>query len=187
LHEHLGALPAALPIVADKRRGRVGERAGQARVDAGRRGMTDMIDADIDRVLSDPIAQQLLNSRELARLAYTGADGSPRVVPIGFDAEDREIVMYSEPSTSKVKALARDPRVALTIDVGGTPSRALLLRGRAKIDIHEASIDNYLDCARRYVYASDWAGFEAGVRALYKTMARISLAPSWAKILDEKR
>jgi hypothetical protein len=61
----------------------------------------------------------LLESRELARLGYAGLDESPRVVPIGFVQQGIEIIVYSEPSTPKVKALRRDPRVALTIDVAG--------------------------------------------------------------------
>ncbi len=35
-------------------------------------------------LLEHPVAQQLLASRELARLAYTWTDGTPRVVPIWF-------------------------------------------------------------------------------------------------------
>jgi hypothetical protein len=38
---------------------------------------------DLSR-LKDPVAQQLLQSRIPARLAYTWEDGTPRVVPIGF-------------------------------------------------------------------------------------------------------
>ncbi|MDQ2997194.1 MAG: hypothetical protein M3R61_09095 [Chloroflexota bacterium] len=39
---------------------------------------------NIIQVLSDPLAQELLNSNIPARLAYTGPDGFPRVIPIGF-------------------------------------------------------------------------------------------------------
>ena len=36
------------------------------------------------RLLDDPIAQELLASTELGRLAYVAADGTPRVVPVGW-------------------------------------------------------------------------------------------------------
>jgi len=78
-----------------------------------------MTEAEIREVLTDPTARELLESRELARLGYAGPDESPRVVPIGFVQQGIEIIVYSEPSTPKVKALRRDPRVALTIDVAG--------------------------------------------------------------------
>ncbi len=43
---------------------------------------------DVD-LLQDPVAQQLLQSKSLAHLAYTWHDGTPRVVPIGFTGTDR--------------------------------------------------------------------------------------------------
>jgi hypothetical protein len=42
---------------------------------------------DIDVIrheLEQPGAQELLTTAPLLRLAYTGSDGTPRVVPIGF-------------------------------------------------------------------------------------------------------
>ena len=36
------------------------------------------------QLLDDPVAQELLGSQELARLAYSWLDGTPRVVPMGF-------------------------------------------------------------------------------------------------------
>jgi hypothetical protein len=35
-------------------------------------------------LLDDPVAQELLHSTNLARLAYTWRDGTPRVIPIWF-------------------------------------------------------------------------------------------------------
>ena len=39
---------------------------------------------DVTRVLGDPLAQELMQSSIPARLAYLGADGFPRAIPIGF-------------------------------------------------------------------------------------------------------
>jgi hypothetical protein len=38
---------------------------------------------DVTRVLSDPLAQELMRSSIPARLAYIGPDGSPRAIPSG--------------------------------------------------------------------------------------------------------
>jgi hypothetical protein len=38
---------------------------------------------DVTRVLSDPLAQELMRSSIPARLAYVGPDGFPRAIPIG--------------------------------------------------------------------------------------------------------
>jgi hypothetical protein len=34
------------------------------------------------------------------------------------------------------------------------------------------------------VFEDQWAAFEAQVRGLYKQMARITIRPTWAKVLD---
>ena len=39
---------------------------------------------DFAAELAKPIAQELLTSSIPARFAYTGLDGGPRVVPVGF-------------------------------------------------------------------------------------------------------
>jgi len=44
-------------------------------------------------VLNDEVAQELLHSQELAKLAYNWTDGTPRVVPIWFHWDGQEIVM----------------------------------------------------------------------------------------------
>jgi hypothetical protein len=134
--------------------------------------------------MADRFARELLGSRSLARLAYTAVDGSPRAIPIGFAAADGRVCFYTEPSTPKVQALRRDPRVAVTIDVQGPPPRVLLLRGRVELDTRKEHIDRFLEMSRRGTYADEWDAFEAGVRALYDEMTEISLVPDWAKVLD---
>ena len=52
--------------------------------------------------LNDPVAQELLHSTNLARLAYTWRDGTPRVVPIWFHWDGEAIVLGSPPNAPKV-------------------------------------------------------------------------------------
>ena len=68
------------------------------------------------QVLNDPIGQTLLNGDYLVRLAYTGLDGNPRVIPIGQYWNGAQIVICTAPSAPKVRALAKNAKVALTID-----------------------------------------------------------------------
>lgn len=138
---------------------------------------------EIRQCFADPIARELLGTA-VARLAYSARDGSPRVIPIGFAFDEDRIHMYSDPTAPKYKALAGDPRVALTIDTPGSPQRVLLVRGVASVDVDPKYIDDYLDECRRHVDSEAWSGFEAGVRGLYRTMGRITVTPHWVKILD---
>jgi nitroimidazol reductase NimA-like FMN-containing flavoprotein (pyridoxamine 5'-phosphate oxidase superfamily) len=82
-------------------------------------------------LLNDPVASALVKSVNPARLAYTWMDGSPRVVPIWFHWTGDQFVLGTPPKAPKLKTLAADPRVALTIDDTAWPPGVLLVRGRA--------------------------------------------------------
>ena len=53
--------------------------------------------------LDDPVAAALLEGPNLARLAYTGLDSRPRVVPIWFTLLDGDIVMITGPKAAKAR------------------------------------------------------------------------------------
>jgi nitroimidazol reductase NimA-like FMN-containing flavoprotein (pyridoxamine 5'-phosphate oxidase superfamily) len=82
------------------------------------------------RLLNSQVAQRLLASKELARLAYVAADGTPRVFPMLFHWTGTEVVL-STFGGAKVRALRVRPDVAITIDAASTPPEVLLIRGRA--------------------------------------------------------
>jgi hypothetical protein len=86
-------------------------------------------------LLNDPVASALVKSVNPARLAYTWMDGSPRVVPIWFHWSGDQFVLGTPPKAPKLKTLAADPRVALTIDDTAWPPGVLLVRGRAGIEL----------------------------------------------------
>ncbi|MDU0314910.1 pyridoxamine 5'-phosphate oxidase family protein [Phycicoccus sp. M110.8] len=135
-------------------------------------------------VLAKPIAQELLTGPHLARLAYTGLDGAPRVVPIGFLWNGTQVDMWTVPGSAKVRALAADPRVALTIDTAGMPPRVLLLRGTAELTTIEGIPEGYLAAAPKAVPADQLEQWEAGVRALYDSMVQVRVTPTWATLHD---
>jgi hypothetical protein len=58
-------------------------------------------------LLRDPVAQQLLQSKFPAHLAYTWREGTPRVVPIGFHWNGAEIVLAIAPDAPKTSAPVR--------------------------------------------------------------------------------
>ena len=90
---------------------------------------------DVIRVLNDPLAQELLHSPIPARLAYTGTDGFPRVIPIGYLWNGAQFIVCTAPITPKVRALEKNPKVALTIDTNTQPPHVLLVRGTAAIAV----------------------------------------------------
>jgi hypothetical protein len=52
-------------------------------------------------LIHDPVAQELLQSKAPAHLAYTWRDGTPRVVPIGFHWNGQEIVLATAPDAPR--------------------------------------------------------------------------------------
>ena len=140
---------------------------------------------DVIEVLDKPISQELLGSSIPARLAYTGLDGDPRVVPVAFHWNGAQLVVCSVPTMAKVRALERNPRVAITIDTQDQwPPRVLLVRGAARIEHVEGVPDEYVAASRKVTPAEVFEDWEAGVRGLYDRMVRITIEPDWAKLLD---
>jgi pyridoxamine 5'-phosphate oxidase-like protein len=139
---------------------------------------------DVTAELAKPLARELLGSSIPARFAYVGRDGDPRVVPVGFHWDGLRIVVATVSTSAKVAALREHPRVSLTIDTDGYPPKVLLVRGAARVEIVEGVPDEYIAASRKLVPASEFAGWEQGVRTLYQEMALITITPDWAKLLD---
>jgi hypothetical protein len=136
--------------------------------------------------LSGTGAQELLTSTSIARLAYIGPDGTPRVIPIGFYWTGDQVVISTATTAPKVAALSACPDVALTIDVGETPdqARSLSIRGRASVEIVDGLTGEYLAGARKLMDADAAAQFEQNSREMYKQMARIAITPHWVRYYD---
>jgi Pyridoxamine 5'-phosphate oxidase len=136
--------------------------------------------------LGQPGAQELLRTAPLARLAYNGHDGFPRVIPCGFYWNSEQIVVCTATTAPKARALAVHPNVAVTIDDGSRPAGpvALLVRGIARLDTVDGVADEYLQAATKTMQGTDRAEFERAVRATYDKMVRISITPQWARFFD---
>jgi hypothetical protein len=134
--------------------------------------------------LAQPGAQELLRSATLARLAYQGRDGNPRVVPVGFWWNGSQVVVCTATVAPKVEALAANGQVALTIDTAEDVATALLLRGQATLETVDGIAEEYLAAARKSFADDQFAQFEARVRAMYPQMVRITVEPTWARFYD---
>jgi hypothetical protein len=143
-----------------------------------------MAEQSVLRMLDDPVAQQLLRSTIPARLAYIGLDGAPRVVPIWFHWSGQRFVLGTSPGAPKVKALARNAKVALTIDEDAFPPKVLLVRGTAAVSMVEGLVPEYAEAALRYLGDEQGRAWQEQARGMFQRMARIAIEPEWVKILD---
>lgn len=135
------------------------------------------------RLLHDPVAKELLQSKQLARLAYTWHDGTPRVVPIWFHWTGSALAIGTPPRAPKLKVLQERADVAVTIDDGTSwPYRALLVRGRASVEMLDDVAPEYAQAAVRYFGPEQGDAWIATLRR--RPMARILITPTWVAILD---
>ena len=135
-------------------------------------------------LLDDPVAQELLHSTNLARLAYTWRDGTPRAIPIWFHWDGETIVLGTPPAAPKTRALSSNPKVALTIDSDEWPYRALLIRGTAHVETMDGVTPEYAASAQRYFGAEGGRAWVERMRQMTSQMARITVRPEWVGVLD---
>ncbi len=135
-------------------------------------------------LLQHPAAQELLQSKIPARLAYVGSDGAPRVVPIWFHWNGKEVVMASPPKAPKLKALAKNSKVALTIDENTFPHKVLMIRGTARLETVQGIVPEYIECSERYFDAATAKAWMEQLRGMVSSMERITITPEWVGLLD---
>lgn len=135
-------------------------------------------------LLQHPASQQILQSKIPARLAYVAQDGTPRVVPIWFHWNGREVVMATPPKAPKLKSLAKNPKVALTIDNNEFPHTVLMIRGSAKLEPVNGIVPEYEACAQRYFDQKTAEAWLGQLRRTISSMVRITVTPEWVGLLD---
>lgn len=135
-------------------------------------------------LLQDPVAQQLLQTKSLAHLAYNWHDGTPRVVPIGFYWNGQEIVMATATDSPKTKVLKNGAKVTVSIEHDASPPKILQIRGTVHTDIVEGLAPEYVANARRTMSEEEAQTFLAESARIYPRMTRIFIHPEWVGILD---
>jgi hypothetical protein len=135
-------------------------------------------------LLQDPVSKELLQSKIPARLAYIWTDGTPRVVPIWFHWDGKEIVLGTPPKAPKLKALAKNAKVALTIDDNTFPHKVLLIRGTARLETVRGIVPEYALAAERYFGREQGQAWVKQLRSTTPAMVRVAITPEWVGILD---
>lgn len=135
-------------------------------------------------LLQQPVARDLLESRNPARLAYIWTDGTPRVVPIWFHWNGSDFVLASPPRAPKLKALASNPETSLTIDDNTFPYKVLLVRGRARLETMNGVVPEYAIAAERYFGREQGQAWVTQLGGMVSSMVRITITPHWVGLLD---
>jgi hypothetical protein len=92
--------------------------------------------------------------------------------------------MGTPPKAPKRKALARNSRVALTIDDNNFPYKVLLIRGTARLEPLTGIVPEYATAAERYFGPEQGKAWVTQMGNMISSMARIAITPDWVGLLD---
>ena len=91
--------------------------------------------------VTDPEVNAFLSAgTRTGKLAYTAADGRPLVAPVWFIVEDGTLVFNTGKGTAKGKALARDPRATISVDLEAPPYAFVQVQGVAELSEEPAEL-----------------------------------------------
>jgi len=83
---------------------------------------------------SDPRMRDFLQAgTRTGKLSYTAADGRPLVAPVWFVLEDDALVFNTGAATAKGRALRRDPRATICVDLEEPPYAYIQVQGTAEL------------------------------------------------------
>ena len=105
--------------------------------------------------ISDPrIREFLLEGTRTGKLSYTAADGRPLVAPVWFVLEDDAVVFNTGAATAKGRALRRDPRATICVDLEEPPYAFVQVQGDAELSGEPGDlVATATAIARRYMGA----------------------------------
>jgi nitroimidazol reductase NimA-like FMN-containing flavoprotein (pyridoxamine 5'-phosphate oxidase superfamily) len=138
----------------------------------------------VETLNTDSYVRKLLEAAIPARLAYTGLDGAPRVIPIAYLWNGEDFVMASPPTWYKVRSMVAHPGVAFTVDTTDFPPLILSVRGTATIVYDQGLPEEYVEASRRLVGEEQMPAWEENVRSENRNMALIRIRPTWIKVAD---
>ena len=91
--------------------------------------------------VTDPKISAFLGAgTRTGKLAYTSAAGRPLVVPVWFVVEDGTLVFNTGKDTAKGRALARDPRATLCVDLEEPPYGFVQVQATAELSEEPAEL-----------------------------------------------
>lgn len=92
--------------------------------------------------------------------------------------------MASPPKAPKLKALAKNPKVAITIDNNTFPHKVLSIRGSVRLQTLNEIVPEYIAASERYFGPEQGKAWVNQLRGMVSSMVRITMTPEWVALLD---
>ena len=84
--------------------------------------------------LSDDVVRFLTEGRRIGKFGYTAADGRPLIAPVWYVLDNGELLFNTGADSAKGRAIARDPRVVMCVDMEESPYGFVQVQGLAVTD-----------------------------------------------------
>lgn len=108
--------------------------------------MTSLADPDVRRFLAE--------GTRTGHLGYTASDGRPLVAPVWFVVDGDRLAFNTGAATAKGKAIARDGRIVLCVDLQEPPYAFVQVQGTAVVSEDLAEVHRIATaCGARYMGA----------------------------------
>jgi PPOX class probable F420-dependent enzyme len=105
-------------------------------------------------------ARKLLDSEYVIWLTTVGKDGTPQPRPVWFVPYNDDVLIYSQPKTSKVAHIRRQPQVSLHFNTDARGDETVIVfTGLAKLDASVPAPDRisaYIDKYRQGILDLDY-------------------------------
>src|SRR5436190_6252381 len=113
-----------------------------------------------DQTFEAKVRGFLAQGTRTGKLAFLAANGRPLVTPVWFIVEDGSLVFNTARETAKGRALARDPRASLCVDLEEPPYAFVQVQGEAELSEDPAELVRTATAiAARYMGADRAEGF----------------------------
>ncbi|MBY8857811.1 PPOX class F420-dependent oxidoreductase [Nocardia sp. CA2R105] len=86
------------------------------------------------------VREFLSHGTRTGKLAFVAADGRPVINPVWFIVEGEELVFNTGKDTAKGRGIARDPRLALCVDLEEPPFGYVQVQGVAEVSEDPAEL-----------------------------------------------
>jgi PPOX class probable F420-dependent enzyme len=91
--------------------------------------------------ITDPeVLAFLTEGTRTGKLSYSSASGQPLVIPVWFIVDDGCVVFNTGRDTAKGRALARDPRATICVDLESPPYAFVQVQGAAELSEDPAEL-----------------------------------------------
>jgi PPOX class probable F420-dependent enzyme len=96
--------------------------------------------AGVHSVTDPEIRAFLLEGTRTGKLSYRAADGRPLVAPVWFVIDDNRLMFNTGKNSAKGRAMARDPRAAICVDLEQPPYAFVQVQGVAEFSEDPADL-----------------------------------------------